>query len=398
MRNHDPNESFRVATPLELLFDLVFVVGLGTTSAQFAHFVAEGASEIYAGIIGFAFCVFWLVWAWIYFTWFGSSFDTDDWLYRLAAFAAMIGVAIFAIGVPTVFESIAHGHFDIRTTVLGYVIMRLTLVSQWIRVARDDAEFRKTAISQIIVITTAQIAWILLAMADVKLVPALLITIVIAIYEFIGIFAMPRKFGIVRWHPHHIAERYSLLAIIALGETVVGTIAAISALVQHQGWSIESILIMTIGISLTATMWWAYFYSDNGELLERFPHRVSIFVMIHIVLYGAIAAVGAALHVIAYHVEGAAHLSPAGIVAAVAVPMGIYIVGLYALMGLMTKTFIPALWVWPVATVIVLAIGIVAAILGLPLGWSLVIIGFAPILSVYGGDLTARKVAISQEH
>lgn len=58
MRSRDPHESFRVATPLELLFDLVFVVGLGTTSAQFAHFVAEGGVEIYAGIIGFAFCVF----------------------------------------------------------------------------------------------------------------------------------------------------------------------------------------------------------------------------------------------------------------------------------------------------------------------------------------------------
>lgn len=148
--------------------------------------------------------------------------------------------------------------------------MRLALVSQWIRVACDDTEFRKTAIAQIVVIVTAQIAWIFLAMADTQLVSALLITAVIASYEFIGIFAVQRKFGFVRWHPHHIAERYSLLAIIALGETVVGTIAAISALVQHQGWSIESILIVTIGISLTATMWWAYFYSDNGKCWNGF--------------------------------------------------------------------------------------------------------------------------------
>lgn len=306
----------------------------------------------------------------------------------------MIGVVIFAIGVPAVFESIAHGSLDNRTIVLGYVVMRLTLVSQWIRVARDDTEFRKTAIAQIVVIVTAQIAWVYLAIADMMLVPALLGTVVIALYEFIGIRAVQHKFGFVRWHPHHLAERYSLLAIIALGEMVVGTVAAISALVQHQGWSIESMLIVAIGISLTATMWWAYFYSDNGDMLKRFPNKIFTFIVVHIVFYGAIAA---GLHIIAYYVEGVAHISPVGVVASVAIPVAVYIVGLYALMALMTKTFIPALWVWPVSTVIVLALGVSAAMLGFSIGWSLVIIGFAPILSVYGGDLTARKVAISQQ-
>lgn len=63
MRNRDPDEPHRVATALELLFDLVFVVGFSTVGAQFAHYVAEGGSHIVAGVLGFVFCIFALVWA-----------------------------------------------------------------------------------------------------------------------------------------------------------------------------------------------------------------------------------------------------------------------------------------------------------------------------------------------
>jgi low temperature requirement protein LtrA len=52
--------------------------------------------------------------------------------------------------------------------------------------------------------------------------------------EFTGPFIAERKDGGTPWHAHHIAERHSLLAIITLGEGVVGPVATLSAVVQEQ--------------------------------------------------------------------------------------------------------------------------------------------------------------------
>lgn len=90
------------------------MVAFSTAGAQFADFAADGGTNITIGLVGFALCVFGTVWAWVHFTWFASSFDTDDWLYRLAMFSAMAGVIIFALGIPDVFTSLGQGQLDYR--------------------------------------------------------------------------------------------------------------------------------------------------------------------------------------------------------------------------------------------------------------------------------------------
>lgn len=232
------------------------------------------------------------MWACIYYTWFASAFDTDDWGYRLAMFAAMIGVVIFCIGIPIVFKSIEDDHLDNKIVVLGYVIIRVALLTQWLRVINGDPTYRRTAIAQVVIIATSQLAWVAMAFANLHLVPVLVVSSAILFYELLGMLWVERKLPIPKWHPHHMAERYSLLAIIALGEGIVGTVAAIGADVEHSGWSTEAVLLVVTGVGLTATMWWAYFYSDNGELLHR--ERVGFFIYLHIIIYGAIAAVGPA--------------------------------------------------------------------------------------------------------
>ncbi|MET0700512.1 MAG: low temperature requirement protein A, partial [Mycobacterium sp.] len=81
MAGRDPHEDHRVATPLELLFDLTFVIAFGVTASEFAHALSE--NHVGPGLTGFAFATFSVVWAWINFTWFASAYDTDDWVYRL---------------------------------------------------------------------------------------------------------------------------------------------------------------------------------------------------------------------------------------------------------------------------------------------------------------------------
>jgi hypothetical protein len=81
MVGRDPHERHRVATPLELLFDLTFVIAFGVAGSEFAHLLAAG--HVWAGLTAFLFATFATVLAWINFTWFASAYDTDDWIYRV---------------------------------------------------------------------------------------------------------------------------------------------------------------------------------------------------------------------------------------------------------------------------------------------------------------------------
>ena len=83
--------------------------------------------------------MFAVVWAWINFTWFASAYDTDDWIYRLTTMVQMAGVVILALGLPAMFDSFDAGErLDNRAMVVGYVVMRVPMVSQWLRAARQD--------------------------------------------------------------------------------------------------------------------------------------------------------------------------------------------------------------------------------------------------------------------
>jgi low temperature requirement protein LtrA len=63
MAGRDPDEAHRGATPLELLYDLTFVVAFGVAADELAHLFSEGHWA--AGLIGFGFAVFGICWAWI---------------------------------------------------------------------------------------------------------------------------------------------------------------------------------------------------------------------------------------------------------------------------------------------------------------------------------------------
>src|SRR5688500_403445 len=108
MGGRDPSENHRTATPLELLFDLTFVIAFGAAANELAHLLAEG--HIGTALLGFSFATFGIAWAWINFSWFASAYDTDDWVFRLATMVQMLGVLIFALGLADTFASLDPGH------------------------------------------------------------------------------------------------------------------------------------------------------------------------------------------------------------------------------------------------------------------------------------------------
>ncbi|MEH3033517.1 MAG: low temperature requirement protein A, partial [Aeromicrobium erythreum] len=90
MQARDPEEPGRTASTLELFFDLVFVVAVSIAAVSLHHELTEG--HVVHGVVAFASVFFAIWWAWMNFTWFATSFDTDDWLYRVLTFLQMGGV------------------------------------------------------------------------------------------------------------------------------------------------------------------------------------------------------------------------------------------------------------------------------------------------------------------
>ncbi|MEJ1973473.1 MAG: low temperature requirement protein A [Lacunisphaera sp.] len=111
MAGRDPHELHRVATPLELLFDLTFVLSFSFAASQFAHALAAG--HYGAALAGFGLASFAVCWAWINFSWFSSAYDTDDWIFRITTMVIMIGALIFAIGLPSMFASLSMAAISI---------------------------------------------------------------------------------------------------------------------------------------------------------------------------------------------------------------------------------------------------------------------------------------------
>src|ERR1700712_3592738 len=107
MSGRNPHETGRASTPLELLFDLTFVIAFGVASDELARLLAGGHTG--AAVGGFCLATVAVSWAWVNFSWFASAYDTDDWIFRLTTMVQMVGVIILSLGLPQAFESLDHG-------------------------------------------------------------------------------------------------------------------------------------------------------------------------------------------------------------------------------------------------------------------------------------------------
>jgi low temperature requirement protein LtrA len=385
MKGRDPDENHRAAAPLELLFDLTFVVAFGQAADQLAHVVAAGHPG--QGILGFVFAIGATCWAWINFSWFASAYDTDDWLYRVTTMVQMIGVIIFALGLPAMFESLeSAGRIDDSVIVAGYVIMRVAMIAQWLRAARQDQPRRSTALAYALLVGMAQVAWVALAILHQSAPIFFACAGLLFVFEVACPVLAERKTSGTPWNPQHIAERNGLLAIIALGEAIFGTVAAVSVLVEEQGWSTEAVLVVVAGIGITFGLWWTYFTVPAGEILARHRERSFLWGYGQVLILGAIAAIGAGLHVVAYVVEGHAAVGVTGAIVAVTVPALVFSVTLFGLNTYLLREVDPfrAGLVAGSVAILILAIGVAAA--GVSIGLCLILVTLAPAVVVVGDE------------
>ncbi|GAA0223343.1 low temperature requirement protein A [Actinomadura nitritigenes] len=318
----DLAEPHRVSSPLELLFDLTFVAAVSQIAGRLAHATEEGEAGHAVGAFLAVFFAIW--WAWMNFTWFASAYDTDDVPYRVMTFVQMAGVLVLAAGVPSAFDG------DFTTVTIGYLVMRVGLVSLWVRAAIAHPDGRATALRYAIGVSLVQVLWVSrLALSGDGPVWAF---VVCALADLsVPLFA--ERPGMTTWHPHHIAERYGLFTIILLGESVLAATNAVQGAVAH-GLSAELVVIALAGLAVLFTIWWIYFSEPAGEGLEARRDRSFIWGYGHYAMFAALAALGAGLEVaVASAGEGehAIKASATTVVAATAVPVAIVLAMLYVL-------------------------------------------------------------------
>ena len=319
MRGRDPAEEGRASTPLELFFDLVVVVAVALAADRLHHALVEGVGV--ASLVSYL-LVFFAIWlAWMNFTWFASAYDTDDVVYRLGVLVIMTGALVLAAGVPRIFDQ-----RDFTLAVSGYVIMRIALVTQWIRVAIDDAPRRETARRFAIGVTACQVGWLSLLVAP-QLWPlawGLLLPIDLLIP------AWAERAGRTTFHPEHIAERYGLFMIIVLGESVLAASLAIQGVLGASGLTFEFVAVIVGSLLIVYSMWWIYFDRPEEHLLDSVPTSIA-WSYLHLPIFAAVAAVGAGLVVAIEETSGHAHLGWVAIGTAVGAPLVVYLLSLWAL-------------------------------------------------------------------
>jgi low temperature requirement protein LtrA len=390
MTARDTDEGHRTSSPLEALYDLTFVVAIAQVADRLAADIQAG--RLLVSIVPFAMVFFAIWWAWMNFTWFASAYDTDDVPYRLLALLQMGGVLVLAAGVPAAFE-----HQNFFGITLGYFIMRIGLVAQWVRASIENPDGRATARRYAIGVTVVQLGW--LSRLLFPIAPAdqwwsvYVAFVVLVILELLVPFWAELP-GMTTWHPGHIAERYGLFAIILLGETIAVLASGVSEVVAAGGQVGTLIVIGVSALVLIFGLWWLYFLQPAGAGLEANRGGAFFWGYTHYFVFAALGALGASLDVVVRFAGGHLHVRPEVVAFTAAVPVALYLVALLVAHVRILPGIIVHVRIMVPTAVIVLVLPILTDALGLTFVFSLLALVIAAAVAatlILGRHTETRK-------
>jgi low temperature requirement protein LtrA len=359
------DEANRVSSPLELLFDLTFVVAIAQVASQLATAAEHGRELQVLGPYLMVFFAIW--WAWMNFTWFASAYDTDDVLYRLTTLIQMAGVLVLAAGVPSAF---AGGDFTAIT--IGYLIMRIGLVSQWVRAAVEHPDGRVTALRYAVGISVVQLGWL-----SRLALPAEWGWWTFLVFAALDLSVPPwaERTGKTSWHAHHIAERYGLFTIIVLGESVSASAIGVQKSLAAGDLSVSLVAIAAAGLALLFALWWLYFLEPAAEGLASKRGRSFYWGYGHYFVFASLAALGAGLEVAVQ--RGGAHteVSDTALGYAIATPVAVFLLMLWVLHA----PLVPEVVIRPLKTLLAIALVLLLPLASPTIGVVGVVIGIAAV-------------------
>jgi low temperature requirement protein LtrA len=225
-------------TPLELLFDLVFVLAITQCTALMSHHPSWSGLAQGLLVLGM------LWWAWVGYAWLTSVLDPEEGAVRLVMFGAMAALLIVSICVPEAFGSLA------LTFALVYGVVRVAHIALFMLASPEDDALRHSvlglAASTFVAITLLAVASLFDGLAQGAL------WLLVLLLDMGG----PYLYGADGWKlvPGHFAERHGLIIIIALGESIVAIGVGASG---ELSFGIGAAAVL--GVALTAAMWWTYF-------------------------------------------------------------------------------------------------------------------------------------------
>jgi low temperature requirement protein LtrA len=225
-------------TPLELFFDLVFVLALTQCTALMADTPTwEGLAK---GMLVLG--VLW--WCWVGYAWLTSVVDPEEGVVRLVIFAAMAGLLVAALCVPEVFDDTA------LLFACAYAVVRAAHIALFLVASRDDPDLRKSTTGLACSTALGSGLLVVASFADGTLQGALW---ALALVLDMG---GPLLFGQEGWKlmASHFAERHGLILIIALGESIVAIGVGAEATVDA-----GIVVAATLGTAVAAALWWLYF-------------------------------------------------------------------------------------------------------------------------------------------
>jgi low temperature requirement protein LtrA len=235
--------------PLELFFDLVFVFALTQVTARMAN--EESWAGLGRGLLVLA--AIW--WAWAAYSWLTNEVDCRQRLVRIVIFTSMVCMLLASLAIPGAFEG------DATLFAAAYIGVRALHVALFIA-GTDDVDVRASA--------RALAPTALLAPALLLLAAAFDGTAQIGIW--VGALAIDYVGGALRgiegWRlsPGHFAERFGLIVIIALGESIV----AIGVGAEDVPLDAGALVSAALGVVVSACLWWLYF----DPALEAVEHRL----------------------------------------------------------------------------------------------------------------------------
>nr|WP_255472391.1 low temperature requirement protein A [Quadrisphaera setariae] len=272
------------------------------------------------GVATYLLVFFAVWWAWMNFTWFATTFAVDDWLYRVLTVLQMAGVLVLAAGVEPVFD-----RGDLRLLVLGYVVMRVAMVAQWLRAARTAGRLRRTALTYAVGIAAVQVLWV---GALVLHGTALWVAAGVLVVAELAVPVVAERRGNTTWHLHHITERYGLFTLILLGESLLGSANAIIEALHDEHALGALVSVSVLVLVSTAALWWVYFWPPHHRVITDLRSSLR-YGYAHYAVFAAAGALSAGVETEISSMTGESGLRDLGTSLTVTVPVAVFLLGVW---------------------------------------------------------------------
>jgi low temperature requirement protein LtrA len=289
-------------------------------------------------------------WAWMGFTWFANFFDVDDVPYRLLVLLMMFGSLALAAGV----QSFANG--DFRQGTLAYVVIRLSMATQWLRAARGNPSLAQYCYRWAVGICACQVFWVVFAFtrpSGAVGVPLFFVGMMAEVLVPVWAHQLPNE-RTPTTHREHVQERYGLFTLIVLGESILSGSDAFNIARTHNGRLGPLIVSSAFALVLAFAIWWIYF-SFLGRYDLSVGRTAFIWGYSHYLIFASVAAVGASIGALLSDIGADdGHLPDWGQALTLAAPVAIFLAMISLLKWAGNGTRHP---IWLVAAVSVLVIG-----------------------------------------